>query len=100
MSDAARASCPKCFIPLVVYWDRAAPANPVAQELYGCSVDHLVRFFGPEEWLQKFDLPVCLTWGTAEEWRQIAEMWRSTRATRSGFPSFEEINAGWSEKTP
>lgn len=88
--------CPLCFRPLVVSFTDARPAGEVVQNLYGCDVEDLRRFFGPEEWLTKFELPLYLTWGTTQEWLEIAGIWRETRTRRAvRFMSLEEINDGW-----
>ena len=91
--------CPSCFRPLVVSFADARPAGEVVQNLYGCDVEDLRRFFRPDEWLTKFELPLWLMWGTAEDWMTIAQIWRETRMMRDArFMSLDEINEGWSER--
>jgi hypothetical protein len=101
-TDAVRSAytqddCPACYRPLVVSFPDARPAGEVIQELYGCDVDDLHRFFAPDEWLTRFELPLWLIWGTAEEWQAIATIWRETRAKKRGprFMSLDEISAQW-----
>jgi hypothetical protein len=91
------ADCPACYRCLVVSFHDARPAGELIQEIYACDVDDLCRFFGRDEWLRNFDLPLVLTWGTAAEWRAIAAVWRETRARKEGeerFLSLEEIEVG------
>jgi hypothetical protein len=68
----------------------------VLQEAFGCDPADLYRFFDPEEWLQEWELPLELTWGTAADWHAIAGIWRSTRARRGGrFLSLTDIERNW-----
>lgn len=90
------ADCPCCYRPLVVSWKDARPASDVLQEAFGCDPADLYRFFDPEEWLQEWELPLELTWGTAADWHAIAGIWRSTRARRGGrFLSLTDIERNW-----
>jgi hypothetical protein len=94
------ADCPACYRPLAVSFRDARPAGEMIQEVYGCDVDDLCRYFAPDEWLQKFDPPLVLMWGTEAEWEAIAAIWRETRARKEGqdrFLSLKEIELGWRE---
>jgi hypothetical protein len=93
MSDTfTAANCPCCYRPLVVSWKDARPASDVLQDAFGCDPADLYRFFDRDEWLQNWELPLYLTWGTAADWRAIAEFWRATRARKEGrFLSLDEI---------
>jgi hypothetical protein len=92
----AAVDCPCCYRPLVVSWKDARPANDVLQDAFGCDPADLYRFFEPDEWLQQWELPLQLTWGTSEEWRQIAGIWRATRAKKSGkYLSLTDIERGF-----
>jgi hypothetical protein len=89
------ADCPCCYRPLVVSWKDARPASDVLQEAFGCDPADLYRFFERDEWLQEWELPLELTWGTAADWRAIAGIWRSTRSRRGGrFLSLVDIERG------
>jgi hypothetical protein len=86
------ADCPSCYRPLVVSWKDARPASDVLQDAFGCDPADLYRFFDRHEWLQRWELPLQLTWGTAAEWRNIAGIWRVTRARKEGrYLSLDEI---------
>jgi hypothetical protein len=92
------ANCPQCFRPLVVSFTDRRPAGEVVQNLYGCDVEDLRRFFRPDEWLTKFELPLQLIWGTAADWEAIAQIWRATRAKcEPRLMSLEEISQAWEE---
>jgi hypothetical protein len=97
MSHAhALSPCAECWHVLVVSFVDAAPANELVQQACGGDVDALFRFFDPSEWLKQWALPLTVTWGTAEQWRVVADMWRVTRSRKDGrFLSLAEINAGW-----
>jgi len=89
------ADCPCCFRPLIVSWKDARPASDVLQDAFGCDPADLYRFFDRDEWLQRWELPLAMTWGTATDWRSIAGIWRATRARREGgFMSLADIERG------
>ena len=89
------ADCPCCFRPLIVSWKDARPASDVLQDAFGCDPSDLYRFFDREEWLQRWELPLAMTWGTAADWRAIGGIWRATRARREGgFMSLADIERG------
>jgi hypothetical protein len=89
------ADCPCCFRPLIVSWKDARPASDVLQDAFGCDPGDLYRFFDRDEWLQRWELPLAMTWGTASDWRAIGGIWRATRARRNGgFLSLADIARG------
>jgi hypothetical protein len=95
------ADCPRCYRPLVVSWKDARPASDVLQDAFGCDPADLYRFFEPHEWLQRWELPLQLTWGTTADWHAIAGIWRATRARREGhFLSLQDIERGLKRGNP